>query len=31
VSHILTFVMILLTNAAQLGCIQYYKSRPAMA
>ncbi|BDF96066.1 MULTISPECIES: SemiSWEET family transporter [Pseudoalteromonas] len=29
-SHILTFVMILLTNAAQLGCIQYYKLRPAM-
>ncbi|MEH6394508.1 hypothetical protein [Pseudoalteromonas sp.] len=29
-SHILTFVMILLTNAAQLGCIQYYKIRPAM-
>ncbi|KTF13685.1 SemiSWEET family transporter [Pseudoalteromonas sp. H105] len=27
-SHILTFVMILLTNAAQLGCIQYYKMRP---
>ncbi|MCQ8879711.1 SemiSWEET family transporter [Pseudoalteromonas shioyasakiensis] len=29
-SHILTFVMILLTNAAQLGCIQYYKMRPAI-
>ena len=29
-SHVLTFVMILLTNAAQLGCIQYYKIRPAM-
>lgn len=29
-SHILTFVMILLTNAAQLGCIQYYKLRPSM-
>jgi uncharacterized protein with PQ loop repeat len=28
-SHILTFVMILLTNAAQLSCIQYYKMRPA--
>ncbi|HEA16295.1 MAG TPA: PQ-loop repeat-containing protein [Pseudoalteromonas prydzensis] len=27
-SHVLTFVMILLTNAAQLGCIQYYKMRP---
>ncbi|MFY8274549.1 PQ-loop domain-containing transporter [Pseudoalteromonas sp. SSDWG2] len=31
VSHILTFVMILLTNAAQLGCIQYYRLRPALA
>lgn len=30
-SHILTFVMILLTNAAQLGCIQYYKMRPVAA
>jgi len=30
-SHILTFVMILLTNAAQLGCIQYYKMRPVVA
>ncbi|MFY8326866.1 SemiSWEET family transporter [Pseudoalteromonas sp. ZZD1] len=30
-SHILTFVMILLTNAAQLGCIQYYKMRPVPA
>ena len=30
-SHILTFVMILLTNAAQLGCIQYYKIRPVAA
>lgn len=29
-SHILTFVMILLTNAAQLGCIQYYKTRPVI-
>lgn len=28
IAHILTFVMILLTNAAQLGCIQYYKMRP---
>ena len=31
VSHILNFVMILLTNAAQLACIQYYRHRPAMA
>lgn len=31
VSHVLTFVMILLTNAAQLGCIQYYKMRPVAA
>ncbi|MEO2268910.1 PQ-loop domain-containing transporter [Pseudoalteromonas sp. YIC-656] len=30
VSHVLTFVMILLTNAAQLGCIQYYRLRPVM-
>ncbi|WP_283709715.1 PQ-loop domain-containing transporter [Pseudoalteromonas prydzensis] len=30
-SHVLTFVMILLTNAAQLGCIQYYKMRPVAA
>lgn len=30
-SHVLTFVMILLTNAAQLGCIQYYKMRPITA
>ncbi|NMM40609.1 PQ-loop repeat-containing protein [Pseudoalteromonas arctica] len=31
ISHLLTFVMILLTNAAQLGCIQYYKMRPVAA
>ncbi|MEI5639957.1 MULTISPECIES: PQ-loop repeat-containing protein [unclassified Pseudoalteromonas] len=31
VSHILTFVMILLTNAAQMACMQYYRSRPALA
>ncbi len=31
IAHILTFVMILLTNAAQLGCIQYYKMRPNAA
>ena len=30
VAHILTFVMILLTNAAQLACIHYYR-RPALA
>lgn len=30
-SHIMTFVMILLTNTAQLACIQYYKLRPAIA
>ena len=30
-SHVLNFVMILLTNAAQLGCIQYYRQRPALA
>ncbi|GEK08159.1 hypothetical protein HUZ36_16205 [Pseudoalteromonas sp. McH1-7] len=31
VAHVMMFVMILLTNAAQLGCIQYYRSRPALA
>ncbi|WMO15422.1 SemiSWEET family transporter [Pseudoalteromonas piscicida] len=31
VAHVLMFVMILLTNAAQLGCIQYYRSKPALA
>ncbi|MEM0515672.1 hypothetical protein WCN91_09665 [Pseudoalteromonas sp. YIC-827] len=31
VAHVLNFVMILLTNAAQLACIQYYRQRPAMA
>lgn len=30
VAHVLTFVMILLTNAAQLACIHYYR-RPALA
>jgi len=30
VAHVLTFVMILLTNAAQLVCIHYYR-RPALA
>ena len=30
VAHVLTFVMILLTNAAQLACIHYYL-RPALA
>ncbi|WP_105265482.1 PQ-loop domain-containing transporter [Pseudoalteromonas sp. T1lg76] len=31
VAHVLNFVMILLTNTAQLACIQYYRQRPAMA
>jgi uncharacterized protein with PQ loop repeat len=31
IAHVLTFVMILLTNAAQLGCMQYYKMRPNAA
>lgn len=30
VVHVLTFVMILLTNAAQLACIHYYR-RPVLA
>ncbi|MEJ2912079.1 PQ-loop domain-containing transporter [Pseudoalteromonas sp. C12FD-1] len=30
-SHILMFVMLLLTNAVQFACMQYYKMRPAMA
>ncbi|MEQ3512238.1 PQ-loop domain-containing transporter [Pseudoalteromonas sp. BZB3] len=30
VAHVLTFVMILLTNAAQMACIHYYR-RPALA
>ena len=31
VAHLMTFVMILLTNAAQMGCISYYRRRPAVA
>lgn len=30
-SHILMFVMLLLTNAVQFACMQYYKMRPVMA
>lgn len=31
VAHLMTFVMILLTNVAQMGCILYYRRRPAVA
>jgi uncharacterized protein with PQ loop repeat len=31
VAHLMTFIMILLTNAAQLGCISYYRRCPAVA
>ncbi|KAF7767709.1 hypothetical protein PCIT_a3787 [Pseudoalteromonas citrea] len=31
VAHLMTFVMILLTNAAQMGCISYYRRRPSVA
>ncbi|MBQ4859427.1 PQ-loop repeat-containing protein [Pseudoalteromonas sp. MMG007] len=30
-SHVLMFIMLLLTNAVQFACMQYYKIRPAMA
>lgn len=30
-SHLLMFIMLLLTNAVQFGCMQYYKMRPVMA
>lgn len=30
-SHILMFIMLLLTNAVQFGCMQYYRMRPVMA
>ena len=30
-SHLLMFIMLLLTNAVQFGCMQYYKMRPIMA
>ncbi|WP_409424198.1 MULTISPECIES: hypothetical protein [unclassified Pseudoalteromonas] len=31
ISHILMFVMILLTNAVQFACMQYYRVRPVLA
>jgi len=30
-SHVLMFIMLLLTNAVQFACMQYYKIRPVMA
>jgi uncharacterized protein with PQ loop repeat len=30
-SHVLMFVMLLLTNIVQFGCMQYYKMRPMLA
>ncbi|MFL3651267.1 MAG: SemiSWEET family transporter [Pseudoalteromonas sp.] len=30
-SHVLMFIMLLLTNAVQFVCMQYYKIRPVMA
>ncbi|MBQ4834061.1 hypothetical protein J8L70_12480 [Pseudoalteromonas sp. MMG010] len=30
-SHVLMFVMLLLTNIVQFACMQYYKMRPVMA
>ncbi len=30
-AHLLMFIMLLLTNAVQFGCMQYYRMRPVMA